>query len=512
MISSEPQTASAKILPGLYNLVLVVTLLLVFLMASRTPLDSDLWWHLRSGQVMAETGKPLLTDIFSYTRSQETWVNHSWLSEVVLYDIYQITGWSGLSAWMGLMAALVGLIIWRLVPGGAFTKAGFTLLASLTCSPLWTPRPQFFSLLFLAILIWLIDDWLNRGGKSIWLTLPLFILWSNMHGGYLLGILYLLMCSVGLVVDALPFSKPASGQTIKQAGTLLLAAICGFALTAINPNGILMWLIPFQTVGVGVLRQLIQEWASPDFHAVEVWPYALWIVLIVFLFARTSKKTSFKLLFPALFFLLLALYARRNIAASVLVSVVMLSNAWQNAVSDLSFNGSLPVWLHDIVEFYKSHRGKDLPESQKRIVNLVMVGLLGMFCFFKLAAVTHPVLMDAFETKYYPKDAVAFMRSNPPIVVGRLFNAYNWGGYITWKDPDTLVFVDGRTDLFGDQILGEWLSDTQANNGWVKSFDKWDVSRVMIEPDRPLVNAALANGWVERYRDKQAVILDRKPR
>ncbi len=510
MTSIDKAPSPNNISAGFRNLVFVVTLLLVFLMASRTPLDSDLWWHLRSGQVMTETGRPLLTDAFSFTRMGETWVNHSWLSEVKIFGIYRYAGWTGLSAWMGLLAVLVGGIIWQLIPGSVFTKAGFVLLASITCSPLWTPRPQFFSLVLLAVLVWLVDRWIKQGGKVVWWILPLFILWSNLHGGYLLGILYLLMTAFGLVLDALPFIKAESKSALKQAGMLLLVALAGYGLTAINPNGYRMWLIPFETVGVGILRQLIQEWASPDFHSVEVWPFAFWIVLLVFCLARKTERIPFRQLFPTLFFLLLALYARRNIAAAVLVSTPLLVTAWLDALSDLSLRDVMPKWMKNAIEFYKAHRGKDLPESRKKIINLILAGLLGFVCYFKLIGVTHPVMMDAFEAKYYPRDAMLFMQSNPPIREGRLFNAYNWGGYISWKDPSARVFVDGRTDLFGDEILGEWISVMQASDGWEKIIEKWNISRVIIEPDRPMVNAAISAGWEVRYRDKLAVILDRR--
>ncbi|HEX7556042.1 MAG TPA: hypothetical protein VF338_05410, partial [Leptolinea sp.] len=184
--------------PGFQNLILVITLLLVFLMASRSPIDSDLWWHLQSGRIMVETGKPLLTDVFSFTRAGMDWINHSWLAEITLYSIYNLANWVGLSVWMGLMAVLIAWFLWLQIPGGAFTRAGFVLLASIACAPLWTPRPQFFSLLFLTGLIWLVFRWLQKGGKYIWLTIPLFILWSNLHGGYFLGIIYLFTCAAGL--------------------------------------------------------------------------------------------------------------------------------------------------------------------------------------------------------------------------------------------------------------------------------------------------------------------------
>lgn len=496
-------------LNGFQNLLPIITILLVFLVASRTPLDSDLWWHLHSGQIMSETGRPLVTDMFSFTRGGETWINHSWLGQVIIYQLFRLAGWTGLSTWMGLTAALIAAIVWRMLPGGVFTRAGFVLLASVTCSPLWTPRPQFFSLLFFAVLILFIKYLLKRQERVVWIIPVFFIFWSNIHGGYMTGILFLVACSAGLLLDAGHFPEPERRMKIQQSGTLILVTTAAFILTAVNPNGWRMWTIPFETIGVNLLRQFIQEWASPDFHAVEVWPFAAWLLLLLFSLGRAKKTVSYQELLPALFFILLAIYARRNIAVAVIASAGILTSSWLDTWSGIKSAEYVPVWMKKTFAYYQSHRGKDLTEGQKKIVNLVLVGLLGLFSFFKLAAVTHPVLMDAFETRYYPKKALDFLRSSPLKNNGNIFNAYNWGGYIAWKEPDVPVFVDGRTDLYGDEILGQWVSVMQADNEWEIILEKWNITRVIIEPERPLVRAAKMANWAEVYRDEQAVILDR---
>jgi hypothetical protein len=510
MNSSEPSNPKQENLSGFHNLILVIMLLMVFLVASRSPLDSDLWWHLQSGRVMSETGKPLITDVFSYTRNGQEWVNHSWLGEVALYGIYRVSGWTGLSAWMGLMAVLVAVLLWWQVSGSTYTRAAFILFTSVVCAPLWTPRPQFFSLLFLAFLTWLTARWLEKGGKIIWITAPLFILWSNLHGGYMLGILFLLACAIGLVMDAILYTGEDARHAFRQSGVLLLSAAGGYLAAAINPNGYRMWLIPFQTVGVGVLRQFIQEWSSPDFHSPETWPFAIFILLLVFCLSRKTGKTPFWMLIPSLLFLLMALYARRNLAAAAVVATPMLIEAWNSLPLKEFFTRMIPASIREWISRYRKIDQQQLSDNQKKWINLVFAGLMGLFCFFKLAGVTHPILMEAYEQKFYPAEAEKFMEMNKPINDGRLFNSYNWGGYLVWKNPQTKIFVDGRTDLFGDEILGEWMTVAQAGEGWQGMLEKWNVTRIILEPDRPIIAVLPSAGWEERYRDSQAVVFDRK--
>jgi hypothetical protein len=511
MMSSNPPRSHSQADQGFQNLILVILLLLVFMMASRTPLDSDLWWHLRSGQVMAETGKPLLTDVFSYTRYGQPWVNHSWLGEVVIYGIYRLAGWTGISAWMGLMAALIAGILWVLLPGGKFTRAGFILLASVACGPLFTPRPQLFSLVLLVLLIWLVSGWMRKSDRRLWLILPLFALWSNLHGGYMLGILYLLAGAAGCAMDGLEQSGSERILSLHQSGWLLAAAAGGYLSAAANPNGVQMWLIPFQTVGVDILRQFIQEWASPDFHSLETWAYALYLLIILFTLFRKTDKTAFSQSIPACLFILLSLYARRNIAAAVMVSLPLLVGYFFQMDVPAFLNRLIPASWRAYWRRYRSSPGKELSRSQRRIINLLFAGLLGVFCFVKLAAVTHPVLMGAFESKGFPRDAVDYLISHSASKDIRLYNTYNWGGYLIWKMPETPVFIDGRTDLFGDEILSQWLTITQASEGWQAQLNKWNIQQVIIEPDRPLVSRLLSSGWVEVYRDRQAVILEKSP-
>jgi hypothetical protein len=77
---------------GFRWLILIVTLLLIFAMAARTALDSDMWWHLRAGEITWTTMKPVLDGAFSYTRAGQYWLNHSWLSEVGMFLLYR---WGG---------------------------------------------------------------------------------------------------------------------------------------------------------------------------------------------------------------------------------------------------------------------------------------------------------------------------------------------------------------------------------------------------------------------------------
>ena len=107
--------------------------------------------------------------------------------------------------------------------------------------------------------------------------------------------------------------------------------------------------------------------------------------------------------------------------------------------------------------------------------------------------------------KKYPVAAVRWMQVHQP--EGRLFNSYNWGGYLLWTLPEYPVFIDGRADLYGDDILNQWHAVVNADKDALPLLDQWDVKVVLLEPDWPIIEVLKSNGWKVEFEDEQAVIL-----
>ena len=104
--------------------------------------------------------------------------------------------------------------------------------------------------------------------------------------------------------------------------------------------------------------------------------------------------------------------------------------------------------------------------------------------------------------------AADYLEEHPDL--GRLFNSYNWGGYVIWRlYPQYLSFVDGRTDLFDDVILDDYLQAWRAEEGWEQIMLEWDIDVALIEPGAPLAGALEDAGWEAAYADSKAVILVR---
>jgi hypothetical protein len=119
----------------------------LFTMAVRGMTDPDVWWHLRTGQLIVRNHSVFQTDPYSFTRFGQRWVNHEWLSEVLLFGIYRLAGFGGLIvAFAAVIAAALFLVFLR-SPGRPYIAAIMTLWGALASASTWGVRPQMFSLL-----------------------------------------------------------------------------------------------------------------------------------------------------------------------------------------------------------------------------------------------------------------------------------------------------------------------------------------------------------------------------
>lgn len=487
--------------------VFAVTLILVFIMAARTPLDSDLWWHLRSGEVTWTSRQILLTDVFSYTRAGAAWVNHSWLGQVVLYGLYRVGSYLAISACVAGVATLALGLLARTMEGPAILRSFLLVLATSVAALAWPARPQIFSFLLIALVgsILYRYKW-EQVDRLSWL-IPIFILWSNLHGGYVLGLLWIGMVIAGELLNHL---LGYTGEEILSFQKIFRLAffglIAGFAVL-LNPNGIQTWLIPFQTVGVNALQNLISEWASPDFHQFVQLPFLAVIILTIFCIGTSGRRldgSDFTLLAG---FMALGLVARRNFGPFALAAIPVLSRHLWPAIQ-LWVSRVQPILQeYGLLRKISWSRPTSNRPAVKRWVNLGVLLFLGISAAIKVVGVSLPGVVERYENEIFPAKAVTWVQEHHP--QGTLFNSYDWGGYLIWRLRDYPVFVDGRTDLYNDEIISQWIQVMNARPGWEHVLDRWGVHLVMVPPDWPINSILPRSGWSVLYQDQQAVVYGR---
>jgi hypothetical protein len=498
--ASQSYTGHPHAGSNLARLIFWITMLAIFAMAARISVDSDTWWHLRAGQWIVENRSILQIDRFSYTRLGAPWQYPGWLVEVPMYLIYRAFGPGGLNVWTALMVVASFASLWQALSGGPFLRAFALILGATASAVYWAARPYLVTFLFSALFLWILEDvrWRTsqRSIRRLYALPVVMLLWANSHGGFAVGFLLWGVYFTGLLFRyGLSFLSDNKPPDRKELGRMLLVGILLGVAVCVNPAGPGLLAYPFKTVNMGALKDFIQEWQSPDFHALSVQPF-LWLLLATIAAVGASKKrlalTDF-LLFAG--FTYLSLLARRNIALFSLVAPIILTRHAQAVLC------ALP-------QLRRTNFDSSFPSRLQRIMNVAILGILWLGVLAKLSLI-YPLSVNAgYFQESFPVDAVTYLRQEQP--AGRLFNSYNWGGYLIYFLPEYPVFIDGRTDLYDGAVMQQWVQVMRGQEGWQAILDRYDARTILVETDAPLLETLEHSPqWRLAYRDALAVIYQR---
>lgn len=358
-------------------------------------------------------------------------------------------------------------------------------------SSFWA-RPQVLSLALTSIWLLLLER-SRQNPHLLWWTLPLTLLWVNLHAGFALGLVIYVLLLLGDWIENKSVENNLSVEP-KPAplGTASLILILDLLIVPINPNGFKLFWYPVQTLRSAAMQDYIVEWASPNFHYAEYWPFLLIVLVLCAMLVWSRMAVHPADLLLLLVSLFAALRSIRLIPFFVLIAVPLLSKQISKRRS---------VWPVTL-----SQR-RDLPPLARNFLNGSIIAAMTAFCLIHTGRIIHR--QPEVEVQHFPVRATAFLRAHPPI--GHLFNDYDWGGYLIWKlYPSLPVFIDGRADVYGDAFLHRFADTYQFKNDWNKALQAWDVQTVLIPPNSALATGLRrAPGWSVSYEDAQAVVLSR---
>lgn len=319
--------------------------------------------------------------------------------------------------------------------------------------------------------------------------MPLFFaLWANIHGGWIWGFLLLAAHIGGLAMSHISAEAEDKSSIWLEIKSLSGWTVISALAIGLNPNGLSIWALPFEQVNVSLQ---IQEWLSPDFHRIDFHPFLWMIFLLVLISPFQSRVPHWTGFFKVLGFAYLTFVAQRNIALFAITAVPLLAD-WSNRT------------LSALKKVAPTASPANNSSKFKMIINSLMVLILALIALGNAFVVSQPAEVD----KNYPINAIRWMQDNAP--QGRLFNAYNWGGYILWNLQDYPVFIDGRADLYGNEIISEWQSVMNAQDNALTILDNWEVNTVFVESHAPIVQLLEINDWKIVFQDDLAVILVRE--
>jgi hypothetical protein len=476
----------------LRRVLVIIVALGLFAIAARGVTDPDVWWHLRTGQLILHDHAVPHVDPFSFTRFGQPWVNHEWLSDVLLYSVYRIAGWAGLIAGFGMLTSATFLLVFLRCPGRPYVAALVTIWGAAACAPTWGVRPQMLSL-FLASVFLLILEKSYESPRWLWWTVPLTLLWVNLHAEYALGIALLGLFLFGDGLDVAFGFADWSGTRPRLRQLALVIAAC-LAVVPLNPNGTRMYRYPLETLRSPAMQSYIDEWSSPNFHQMKHLPLMFMLLAIMVAIPWSGRRLRPRELLLLLVMTAAALHSIRHVAIFALVATPILSGLVLGCLEKCGVGRRLA--------------SLDQQTGHRRLA-LNALALLAFVGFTVVRVQTVLQGQPQLEAQRFPAAAVSFLAAQHP--PGPLLNHYDWGGYLIWKlYPQYQVYVDGRADLYGDSFLHDRAASFYLTNDWRATIERWQIKTVLLPPQAPLANALrLSDGWKQIYGDTQAVILTR---
>ena len=455
----------------------------IFVFDSGSIADPDIWWHLRNAEVFVQTHSVVHRDLYSFTATGARWINEAWLGELPYYFAWHWFGIRGIYLVMLSEVELILLGVFALAYlESRNVKAAFcaSWLAVWLATVSFGPRTLLAGWMCLVAELYILAQF-KRGKDWSWLLPPLFALWSNLHGSWLIGMVLLgIFCVSGLVQGAwgrLEATRWAPAQMRKLAWVGSLSAAALF----LNPYTYHLVFYPFNFAFQQKLNvNHVDEWMSLDFHGVRgKILFGMLAGTVVLALVRKRRWSLHELAFALLGFYAAVTYSRFLFLAAIMVTPML--------ARELNF---IPPYRREI---------------DKIGLNAVLIAAIVLGCAWRFPT---PQYLLRDTVRGYPVKALSYLQQLHP--QGRVFNDCLWGGYLIWNVRDIPVFIDSRIDIFEyNGVFADYL-DAMGGKNTLEVLDKYNIRYVLYKEDSPVSYLLMHNsGWKVDYEDGTTVMLER---
>ncbi len=454
---------------------LILSFVLVVLFGARLVNDSDLGFHLRTGQWIYQNHRLPAQDAFTYTASSREYLDMEWLYQGAVYLIWRLGDYALLSISHTLLAlAAFGLLWFRLRETGASPWSGVLLFltAVLACEPRFRVRPEILTWVFLSLDLWILESRLQRKRDLLYLLPVIQLFWVNTEGLFFLG-----PAVIAIYLIASFSSSPKADPKLIRYGVLSAAACLA------NPYLIRGALFPFSLLSTlsssNIFKYTVQEFQPPWSFTPSpwtpapsfLWAYKFFCFFLIFFLLGTSKNRKIHEWLIAVFFFLISAMAVRNIPLFLIACAPLAAAAW------------------------KDWKGPRLQKFQETLLfkPWTSVILVLFLLVFSAGIVTnaHYVsnrLTDRFgwglDAHSQPVQACRFLTENH--LDGKILNDLDDGDWIEWLTPQK-TFIDGRLELMGRDFLTQYFQ-AQAPGGLAPLLGQY-------QPDILFFNPLLVPQW-----------------
>lgn len=494
-------------LPTFGEILLMITMASAFLTPegpSRLLGDGDTGTHLRTGQMILETGTVPTTDPYSFSRPGQRWYAWEWAWDVAFAKIDAAGGLTAVA--LATLAILCITFYWLFRhslarchnPVIAVIVTGLCMIES---SNHWLARPHAVSFLFLVFAIW----WIERNRATKWkvvLALPLLtIAWANIHGGFVLLIPILASYSGGAFLRALTSEERTDRRVEAIAGlTYAATAILCLLASLVNPYGGSLLKHIFTYLQEPILMQRTTEFRPPNLTRIPLLLLFSLDLLSILWFAL-HKRYEYCLLIGGTAYMALGIV--RHISVHCVICAPFIAEA---AVA-LGRIGAerLPKWPFGELLASLLESGDDLKGLRTTWKSFALPTLFGALLMTGCATKASSRFEARFLPQRFPLKATEALKSEGGPL--RIFSDDETGDYIIYAlYPHARVFIDGRLDFYGPAILPEYDQLILASHEWDKTLDRYGVNALLLEKKIDLAKAVRTDHrWRKIYEDQDYV-------
>jgi hypothetical protein len=408
--------------------------------------DPDVWWHLRLGDWIIAHHQIPAGELFAYTAFGNPLVAHEWLSELIFAALAAVGGLAlvtfvmGAVAWSGMLATVLR---GRLRGAGPVVIAVGLALGARVAEPVLGTRPQIFTFALVCWTLWIAESYLRSGGRRIWLLPPLFLLWANLHAGFIAGIGFLaIVLAAEMVKQRWSLGAAAPRKRVK---TLAIALGASALAACVNPYGPSLFVFA-ATTGATERTKGIIEWQSPNFSDPAEWVLLALLLTFVALTVTTVARRSLR-----------GRFELRDIALAGAGAALALTSVRNTAICVAVM---LPPWMAMAADLMRSIEARRARPSSARAAGTPLMGaVLIAAALAGVGVVGARVYSNATPhgiAAAYPSCATAVLAESP--TTQRVFTAYGTGGYVIYRLwPKASVYEYGESISLGTGVFDDYL-------------------------------------------------------
>jgi hypothetical protein len=499
------------LMPSLTDAAFIIPLLFLFskLDGVRTMLgDGDTGWHIRTGEWILANHRIPHQDMFSFTMPNQPWFAWEWLWDVTFAWIHAHGGLGSVVAVSMVIMCLAFALLYRLILrrcGNPIVAIGLTAMAAAGSSIHWLARPHLFTALFMVIFLAVLDRVHDGRTRLLWLLPAIMIPWTNIHGGFFIGIILVGTYAGGELLRAAFATSREERLASAKASLPYIYTVAGCALaTLVNPytyhlhQHILKYLNdPFQTT-------YILEFQSTNFRMGAAGFLEAMLALGLGAAVWYGRRKQFTEVLTIVGWGHLSLIIVRNMPIFMLAAAPVVAlplTIWLKALSEAPIAG----WLRRVFAAPEAI-GEEIAPMERPWRLHVFPAVVMVLLFLAIQSPNAgKKLKPEYDPERYPAGALALLQQPGQ----RIFTHDEWGDYLLYHlwPKGVKVFVDGRSDFYGPVFGQAYIDILNVKYDWEQTLAKYGVNTILMPVDAPLTGALKeSRKWRVVYDDTRAIV------